>query len=161
MSEKAPHVLDELPEGRRSTFDHNLSNVIAAALEKRVGDRYASADEMHEAVYACLIQRGEACYSAFISYRVASEAPLARLLFDELNHRQANLAASAEVCPKIPVVLRLFSSSVQVVILTCTSTVHACPTFKNDSWELEMDSPSQPTPIHVTHHAVGHYGGGI
>jgi hypothetical protein len=86
MDEKAPDVLDALQEGRRSTFDHNLSNVIAKALEKRVGDRYVSADEMHEAVYACLIQRGEACYSAFISYRVASEAPLARLLFDELNH---------------------------------------------------------------------------
>ncbi len=86
MSEKAPHVLDALPEGRRSTFDNNLSKVIEKALEKQVGERYGSADEMHEAVYACLIERGEACYSAFISYRVASEAPLARLLFDELNH---------------------------------------------------------------------------
>ncbi len=67
-------------------FDHNLSKVIAKALKKRVWERYNSADEMHEALYACLIQRGEASYSAFISYRVASEAPLARLLFDELNH---------------------------------------------------------------------------
>lgn len=41
---------------------------------------------MHEAVYCCLIAHGEAVYSAFISYRVASEAPLARILFDELNH---------------------------------------------------------------------------
>ncbi len=86
MSEKAPNVLDALPEGRRSTFDNNLSKVIAKALEKQVRERYGSVDEMHEAVYACLIERGEACYSAFISYRVASEAPLARLLFDELNH---------------------------------------------------------------------------
>ena len=86
MDEKAPEVLDMLPEGRRSTFDHNLSKVIAKSLEKRVEARYGSADEMHEAAFACLIQRGEACYSAFISYRVASEAPLARLLFDELNH---------------------------------------------------------------------------
>ena len=86
MDEKAPDVLDALPEGRRSTFDNNLGKVIAKALEKRVGRRYDSADEMHEAVYACLIERGEACYSGFISYRVASEAPLARFLFDELNH---------------------------------------------------------------------------
>ena len=51
--------------------------------------RYQSADEMHAAVYSCLIDRGEAEYSVFISYRVASEAPLARLLFDELNNRYA------------------------------------------------------------------------
>jgi hypothetical protein len=86
MDEKAPDVLDALPEGRRATFDSNLSKAIAKALEKRVDRRYESADEMHGSVYACLIKRGEACYSAFISYRVASEAPLARLLFDELNH---------------------------------------------------------------------------
>ena len=86
MEEKASQVLDVLPESRRSTFDHNLSKVIAKALEKKVDNRYGSADEMHEAVYACLIERGEACYSVFISYRVASEAPLARLIFDELNH---------------------------------------------------------------------------
>ena len=86
MEEKAPDVLDTLPESRRSTFDHNLSRVIAKALQKKVEERYESADEMHEAVYACLIEREEACYSVFISYRVASEAPHARLLFDELNH---------------------------------------------------------------------------
>ena len=32
-----------------------------------------------------------ALYSAFISYRVASEEPLARLLFDDLNHRLARV----------------------------------------------------------------------
>jgi len=41
---------------------------------------------MHDAIYACLIGRGEAVYSVFISYRVATEMPLARLLFDCLNH---------------------------------------------------------------------------
>ena len=41
---------------------------------------------MQDAIFRCLISRGEAYYSAFISYRVASEAPLAHLLFDELNH---------------------------------------------------------------------------
>ena len=86
MDEKAPNVLDVISESRRSTFDHNLAKVIATSLEKKVKKRYQSADEMHEAVYSCLIARGEGCYSAFISYRVASEAPLARILFDELNH---------------------------------------------------------------------------
>jgi hypothetical protein len=79
-------VLDALPEGLLPTFDHSLAKVIAKALEKKVVKRYFSVDNMHEAVYACLIERGEACYSAFISYRVASEGPLARLLYDELNH---------------------------------------------------------------------------
>ena len=58
----------------------------AKALQKKLRERYSSADEMHDAVYNCLIVRGEASYSVFISYRVASEEPLARLLFDELNH---------------------------------------------------------------------------
>ena len=86
MDAPAPSVFDRLPEGRRSTFDSNVARVIAKALEKRVVDRYQSVDEMHEAVYGCLIRRGEAFYSVFVSYRVASEAPLARFLFDELNH---------------------------------------------------------------------------
>ena len=86
MDEKAPNVHDLLHESLRPTFDNNLSKVIAKALEKRSADRYQSADEMHDAVYLCLISKGEAFYSVFISYRVASEAPLARLIFDELNH---------------------------------------------------------------------------
>ena len=50
--------------------------------------RYGSADEMHEAVYGCLVaRRGVRYYSIFLSYRAASEAPLARLVFDELHHR--------------------------------------------------------------------------
>ena len=35
----------------------------------------------------CLIAKGEAFYSVFLSYRVKTDAPHARLLFDELNHR--------------------------------------------------------------------------
>eukprot|EP00292_Cryptomonas_paramecium_P002636 CAMPEP_0113722472 /NCGR_PEP_ID=MMETSP0038_2-20120614/37772_1 /TAXON_ID=2898 /ORGANISM="Cryptomonas paramecium" /LENGTH=2376 /DNA_ID=CAMNT_0000651725 /DNA_START=109 /DNA_END=7236 /DNA_ORIENTATION=+ /assembly_acc=CAM_ASM_000170 len=86
MDEHAPSVLDKLPDDRRSKFDHNLARVISQALEKRVSERFQSVDEMHDAVYSCLIDRGEAVYSVFISYRVATELPLARLLFDGLNH---------------------------------------------------------------------------
>ena len=86
MEEKAPSVLDMMDETQRSVFDHNLAKVISKALEKKSMDRFQSVDEMHESVYSCLVNSGEACYSAFISYRVASDAPLARLLFDELNH---------------------------------------------------------------------------
>jgi serine/threonine protein kinase len=86
MDERAPSVLDALAEDRRAGFDNNLSKVIARAMEKRVERRYASADEMHDAVYGCLIAKGESFYSVFLSYRVASETPLARIMFDELNH---------------------------------------------------------------------------
>ncbi len=62
MEEVAPSVLDRLSENRRSIFDHNLTRVISKALEKRVEARYQSVDEMHEAVYSCLVDRGEAVY---------------------------------------------------------------------------------------------------
>ena len=43
---------------------------------------------MHEALLGCLVAKGAARYSAYLSYRAATDAPLARLLFDELNHRR-------------------------------------------------------------------------
>jgi serine/threonine protein kinase len=86
MDEHAPNILDRLKGERRAKFDHNLAKVIAVAMEKPVQKRYQSADEMYQALYKCLIVKGEAEYSVFISYRVRSEAPLARFIFDELNH---------------------------------------------------------------------------
>eukprot|EP00292_Cryptomonas_paramecium_P002656 CAMPEP_0113679356 /NCGR_PEP_ID=MMETSP0038_2-20120614/10580_1 /TAXON_ID=2898 /ORGANISM="Cryptomonas paramecium" /LENGTH=2825 /DNA_ID=CAMNT_0000597341 /DNA_START=49 /DNA_END=8526 /DNA_ORIENTATION=- /assembly_acc=CAM_ASM_000170 len=86
MDASAPSVLDRMDEGRRSRFDHYLAQVISRAMEKRVDCRFSTVDEMHQAIYNCLIRRGEAVYSVFISYRVASDAPIARLLFDDLNH---------------------------------------------------------------------------
>jgi serine/threonine protein kinase len=83
---RSPNVLDSLSAEERSKFDNNLAKVIAKALEKDVTDRYQTVDEMYNALYTCLIKRGEATYSVFLSYRVASEAPLAQLIFDELNH---------------------------------------------------------------------------
>jgi serine/threonine protein kinase len=59
MEARAPCVLDMLAEDARSHFDHNLVRVVETALEKRVAARFQTADEMHEAVYACLISRGE------------------------------------------------------------------------------------------------------
>ena len=83
---KAPSLLDVLGVVRRSKFDNNFVKVIEKALEKKLSFRYNSVDEMHDAVYMCVVQKGEGVYSVFISYRVASEFPLAQLLFDELNH---------------------------------------------------------------------------
>jgi hypothetical protein len=85
MAASAPSVLDRMDGDRRAKFDGHLARVIARALEKRVEDRYRQASEMSRDVYRCLVMSGEASYSVFISYRVASEAPLANLLFDELN----------------------------------------------------------------------------
>ena len=62
MHERAPNVLDKLSEDKRSTFDNNLAKVIAQSLEKSLTNRYCSVDEMHEAIYSCLIDRGEAMY---------------------------------------------------------------------------------------------------
>ncbi len=88
MDAVAPSLLDVLGEGIRAGFDNNLAKVVAKALEKRVLERctsncvlifndnftgascnvnacacrYALVDEMHQAVYNCLISRGEACY---------------------------------------------------------------------------------------------------
>jgi hypothetical protein len=42
---------------------------------------------MHQAVFYCLVSRNDAQYSAYLSYRAESDLPLARLIFDELNHR--------------------------------------------------------------------------
>ena len=41
---------------------------------------------MHEAVFGCLIANRQAVYSVYLSYRSVSEAPLAIVLFDVLNH---------------------------------------------------------------------------
>ena len=86
MEARAPTVFECMDEDQRAHFDNGLTKVIAKALEKKVANRYRTADEMYADVYSCLVRRGEACYSVFVSYRVASEAPLARLLFDDLNH---------------------------------------------------------------------------
>jgi hypothetical protein len=53
---------------------------------------------MHEAVFGCLVAKGVARYSAYLSYRAASEAPLARLLFDALNHRSVPSASRLVAC---------------------------------------------------------------
>eukprot|EP00292_Cryptomonas_paramecium_P002692 CAMPEP_0113672058 /NCGR_PEP_ID=MMETSP0038_2-20120614/6048_1 /TAXON_ID=2898 /ORGANISM="Cryptomonas paramecium" /LENGTH=2653 /DNA_ID=CAMNT_0000588277 /DNA_START=49 /DNA_END=8007 /DNA_ORIENTATION=+ /assembly_acc=CAM_ASM_000170 len=86
IDEQSPSVLDRLDENRRSHFDNYLAQLISKTMEKRVTNRFANVDEMQHAIHDCLIHRGEAVYSVFISYRVASEAPIARLLFDDLNH---------------------------------------------------------------------------
>jgi len=86
LESKLPSVLDRMDESKRAKFDHGLALIIEKALEKRMESRFATVDEMHGQIYQCLVMKGEASYSIFISYRVASEAPLAKLLFDELNH---------------------------------------------------------------------------
>ena len=83
---KTPSLLEKLEGERRANFDLNLAKVIEKATEKNLCLRYSTVNEMYDAVYQCLISRGEAYYTVFISYRVLSEAPLAQIIFDELNH---------------------------------------------------------------------------
>ena len=86
MAEKAPNVLDRINADRRSEFECSLASVIAKALEKREDNRYLSAGEMHGAAFGCLVVHSKAAYSVYLSYRAESDGPLAKLLFDELNH---------------------------------------------------------------------------
>jgi hypothetical protein len=86
MTEKTPNVLDRIDADGRSEFNCSLASVIAKALEKRAIDRYSSANEMHGAAFWCLVTHCKATYSVYLSYRAESDWPLAKLLFDELNH---------------------------------------------------------------------------
>ena len=86
MEARAPSVYESMSEDGLALFDAGLARVIARALEKKAANRYQSADEMGAAAFACLVDRGEARYSAFLAYRAASDAPLARLLYDDLHH---------------------------------------------------------------------------
>jgi serine/threonine protein kinase len=86
MTETAPSVLCRIGPDRSSEFDGSLGTVIATALEKKPSARYASSDDMHGAVFGCLVMLGKAFFSVYLSYRKESDGPLAKLLIDELNH---------------------------------------------------------------------------
>ena len=62
MDAPPPSLLDFLHDSSRPSFSNGFASVVTKAMTKRVAKRYQSADEMHEAVYRCLINTGEACY---------------------------------------------------------------------------------------------------
>ncbi len=66
MEEKVPNIRDIIDKERSAKFDNSLAKVIARALEKNVEERLQTPDEMHEAVYSCLVVKGEALYGVFI-----------------------------------------------------------------------------------------------
>jgi hypothetical protein len=86
IGKNAPSLLDKIDKAKQSDFDFSLAKVVAKALQTPSDRRYSSADDMHTAVFSCLVAHGKSVYSAYLSYRSASDAPLATLLFDELNH---------------------------------------------------------------------------
>jgi serine/threonine protein kinase len=86
MDEEVPNLLDRISPEKRSKYDHSLAALISKVLERNSVRRFSSADEMHDAVFGCLIVHSNAFYSAYLSFREESDEPLAKLLFDELNH---------------------------------------------------------------------------
>ncbi len=86
IDEKAPSVLERTNAGEHSELERSLALVISKAMEKMPINRYSSADAMHGAVFWCLVSYCSAYFSIYLSYQRESDAPLAKLLFDELNH---------------------------------------------------------------------------
>ncbi len=68
MDAPPPSLLDALDESLRPSFNNGLAKVVGRAMTKRVAGRYQSADEMHEAIYRCLITTGEACYRSALTH---------------------------------------------------------------------------------------------
>ena len=86
MKCRAPDVRDMMPEDLRSTISASFAEVLSKGLEKYLKDRFQTMDSMATALHGCLVQNGEAMYSAFISYRVKSEKFHSTLLYEVLNN---------------------------------------------------------------------------
>ena len=81
-----PDVRDAAPEGLRSIISSSFATTLKRGLERRLDARLSCADELASALHDCLVEQGEALYTVFISYRVASERFHAALLYELLNN---------------------------------------------------------------------------
>jgi hypothetical protein len=81
-----PDVRDAAPEGLRSIISNSFATTLKRGLERRLDARLSCADELASALHDCLVEQGEALYTVFISYRVASERFHAALLYELLNN---------------------------------------------------------------------------
>jgi len=86
MTKPTPDIRDCVSEEKRSTISQAFAQVLAKGLEKDPRKRYQTVDDMATDLYGCLVSRGEGVYTAFISYRVASEKFHAQLLYQLLNN---------------------------------------------------------------------------
>ena len=86
LDRPSPDVRDWAPEEVRATTSTPFAAVIAKGMEKRIGNRYASLDDLASDLHSCLVKRGESMYSVFISYRVFSQKYHATVLYDVLNN---------------------------------------------------------------------------
>eukprot|EP00292_Cryptomonas_paramecium_P002346 CAMPEP_0113680028 /NCGR_PEP_ID=MMETSP0038_2-20120614/11027_1 /TAXON_ID=2898 /ORGANISM="Cryptomonas paramecium" /LENGTH=1252 /DNA_ID=CAMNT_0000598235 /DNA_START=30 /DNA_END=3785 /DNA_ORIENTATION=+ /assembly_acc=CAM_ASM_000170 len=86
MTKPTPDIRDCMSEEKRSTISQAFAQVLAKGLEKDPRKRYQTVDDMATDLYGCLVSRGEGVYTAFISYRVASEKFHAQLLYQLLNN---------------------------------------------------------------------------
>jgi len=87
LSTPAPSIYEDLPDSVRANFGiktkRDTGRVIARALQKDSSRRFTSADHMLQTLsHPYEISQ----YTIFLSYRVATDAQVAQLLFDQLNN---------------------------------------------------------------------------
>ena len=71
-----PDLRDAVPAQLRAGISAVFAEALQQGMQPRRELRLATVDEFAGALHGCLVQRGEEVYSAFISYRVASERVL-------------------------------------------------------------------------------------
>ena len=87
----APDLMEEVEAG----IDTHLADVLRKALHPLPALRYKDIATMEAALMECAQQQGDTWYHVFLSYRVFSDAPLVRAVYDQLRSRRlAHLGGS-------------------------------------------------------------------
>jgi hypothetical protein len=104
MTNTAPDVRDKSPASYRDQISPMLAGAIAKGLQKDVGKRFQSTDEMCMAFHRCLVQQRMGAYSVYISYDHSSNETLsndricAALLYNALNNTETKAKHRVFAC---------------------------------------------------------------